>query len=208
MDHLHDRQQQLLRYLNEHNEGATIEELVSYLGITKSAVREHLSQLEMLEYIQIHDVKGRIGRPRKRYTISEDGRAFGPRQYKTLLKAMVGTILSDYGATHLKKLMSSMGEQVAATLQESLKGRSGKERFDIICEAMNDLGYRMLVRQADQRKGAVLEASNCVYHSAAKAHPELCEFDLSFLRTTTGMQVELTKCISDGDAICRFCFSD
>jgi predicted ArsR family transcriptional regulator len=70
---------------------------------------------------------------------------------------------------------------------------------------MNELGYQSAVKQSDVRKGAVIEATNCVYHSVAKQHPELCGFDVQFLRNVSGMKVKLESCIARGGSVCRFC---
>jgi predicted ArsR family transcriptional regulator len=72
---------------------------------------------------------------------------------------------------------------------------------------MNELGYRASLKQSDLRKGAVVEATNCVYHVVAKRHPELCQFDVKFMENATGMKVKLESCIAKGGAVCRFCIN-
>lgn len=43
----------------------------------------------------------------------------------------------------------------------------------MIVPIMNDLGYRTSSKQSDVRKGAVIAATNFVYHTAAREHPKL-----------------------------------
>jgi predicted ArsR family transcriptional regulator len=91
-----------------------------------------------------------------------------------------------------------------------MEGRFGKAEntADLLKEitaAMNELGYRASLKQSDIRKGAVLEATNCVYHNVAKEHPELCKFDIQFLEKASGLNVKLESCIARGGSVCRFC---
>ncbi|MFI5391577.1 MAG: hypothetical protein ACHQYQ_09465, partial [Bacteriovoracales bacterium] len=85
------------------------------------------------------------------------------------------------------------------------EGLNSLELIRKINETMNKLGYQTSVKQSDMRKGAILEATNCVYHGVAKQHPELCEFDVQFLKKASGMSVKLESCIARGGSVCRFC---
>jgi predicted ArsR family transcriptional regulator len=83
---------------------------------------------------------------------------------------------------------------------------SSAELLQMITGAMNELGYRSTLKQSDLRKGAVIEATNCVYHTVAKEHPSLCTFDTKFIENATGgMDVKLESCIARGGSVCRFC---
>jgi predicted ArsR family transcriptional regulator len=77
-----------------------------------------------------------------------------------------------------------------------------------ITRALNELGYRASLKQSDVRKGAIIEATNCVYHSVAKRHPALCQFDVQFLQNASGLKVKLETCIARGGSVCRFCLRD
>ncbi len=83
--------------------------------------------------------------------------------------------------------------------------RNSNEVLELLVKTMNDLGYRAALKQSVLRKGAIIEASNCVYHSVAKVHPELCSFDISLIEKTTGMKAKLESCIARGGDVCRFC---
>ncbi len=88
---------------------------------------------------------------------------------------------------------------------ESLNKMSEKDRLNAIVKVMNDLGYRAQLKESNTTKGAVIEATNCVYHTVAKKHPELCQFDIKFLQKTSNLGVKLESCIARGGLTCRFC---
>jgi len=92
-------------------------------------------------------------------------------------------------------------------MKERFEGKPRAEMLAEVSKALNELGYRSYLKQSDVRKGAVIEANNCVYHSVAKAHPELCQFDIQFLESATGLNVKMESCIARGGSVCRFCLT-
>lgn len=203
---LHKNQQLILEYLLNHKDGATLDELASHLGITKTAVKEHILKIESRGYLTFTDSKGSVGRPRRRYLLSEEGHDAFPKQYSWLSNALLGLLAQDMGAAGVSKLMKSLANQVAKSMESKLKNeKSTSGLLGKINGIMNELGYRTTLKQSDVRKGAVLEATNCVYHSVAKEHPALCAFDVQFLENVSGMKVTLETCIARGGSVCRFC---
>ncbi|MCB0407567.1 MAG: hypothetical protein KDD34_05130 [Bdellovibrionales bacterium] len=207
MQGLHENQRKILEYLQQHTEGATLEGLSLHLQISKTAAKEHLLRVDGLGLIRFEDKKGGVGRPKRFYFLSSDGVESFPRQYSWLSNSLLSLITRKYGPDNIKKLMTELAQNVVESMEEKFKQtRSLKEKITVINEVMNDLGYRSVIKQRDARKGIILEATNCVYHNVAKNNPELCSFDVEFIRKASGgMKVNLEKCISRGDSVCRFC---
>lgn len=198
----------ILNFLLAHKEGSTLEELVVHLGITKTAVREHLVKLEHNGYLNYQDSKGSVGRPRRRYLLSEQGHDAFPKQYSWLSNVLLELLAQDMGAEAVSRLMKSLATKVATSMESRLtQASSMAERLKLISGIMNELGYQTVLKQNHIRKGAVLEATNCVYHSVAKQHPELCTFDVQFLKNVSGLNVRLESCIARGGDVCRFCLN-
>jgi predicted ArsR family transcriptional regulator len=115
-------------------------------------------------------------------------------------------LAQDLGAKGVSNLMKSLAGRIAKSMEARFKdAKSSADLLAKINSVMNELGYRTVIKQSDVRKGAVLEATNCVYHSVAKQHPELCVFDVQFLENVSGMKVNLESCIARGGSVCRFC---
>jgi predicted ArsR family transcriptional regulator len=205
MRSLHPNQQAILKFLLGRVEGATLDEIADHIEVTKTAAKEHILKLEGHGYLAFTDSKGAIGRPRRRYLLSEQGHDAFPKQYSWLSNVLLEILAQDLGEVAVSKLMRKLADKVANSMQEKLKADSPAELLAKINSVMNELGYQTSVKQSDLRKGAVIEATNCVYHSVAKQHPELCGFDVQFLTNASGLAVKLESCIARGGAVCRFC---
>jgi predicted ArsR family transcriptional regulator len=105
--------------------------------------------------------------------------------------------------------MDALAAKTAESMRAKFEGaHTSAELLKLVTAALNELGYRSSLRQSDLRKGAVIEATNCVYHSVAQRHPALCRFDVKFIENATGgMSVKLESCIARGGSVCRFCIS-
>ncbi|MCM2280265.1 MAG: winged helix-turn-helix transcriptional regulator [Bdellovibrionaceae bacterium] len=203
---LHENQRKILDYLLDHPEGATLDELASHLGITKTAAKEHLIKVENLGYLKFVDSKGGVGRPRRRYLLSQDAHDAFPKQYSWLSNVLLELLADDLGQDRVARIMKDLADKVAGSMADKFKGaKSHVELLSQVTKTLNDLGYRASLKQSDLRKGAVIEATNCVYHTVAKEHPELCGFDIRFIENASGMDVKLETCIARGGSVCRFC---
>jgi DeoR family transcriptional regulator, suf operon transcriptional repressor len=208
MKSLHEKQKKILEYLLENSAGATLQDISDHLGITKTAAKEHIVRLESLGYLTYQDSRGEVGRPKRRYLLSPEGNEVFPRQYSWLSTVLLELLAENSGSQGVSELMRNLAKKVSDSMAARFsKCKTSAELFGEITAALNELGYRAQLKQSDIRKGAVIEATNCVYHSVAKKHPELCQFDTQFIKNASGMNVRLESCISKGDAVCRFCIN-
>lgn len=206
MSNLHENQTKILDHLLDHPEGATLEELSSHLGITKSATKEHIVKLSGHGYISYKDSKGQVGRPKRSYLLTESGQEVFPRQYSWIAIMLLELLAETEGSQKVEKLMDRLAKKVVGSLENRFDQKmNSAERLAVITKILNELGYRSKLKQSDLRKGAVIEATNCVYHTVAKKHPELCHFDTTLIENLAGLPAKLEKCITRGDSICRFC---
>lgn len=207
MNHLHDRQQTILNYLLESPDGATVDQLLPIIGVTKTAVKEHLNQLQHMGYLSFRDVSTGVGRPKRMYVLSDQGTESFPRQYSWLSSALLNQLALDLDSKQISKIMKSIAKSVAESLEPKLSRLSDQERLIQIVKTMNDLGYRARLRPNAASGATVIEAMNCVYHSVAKVHPKLCEFDIEFLSASSKKRVKMESCVARGGSSCRFCLS-
>lgn len=204
---MHGNQRKILEFLLDKPEGATLEDISNHLGVTKTAAKEHILKIEHLGYLTFKDSKGSVGRPKRSYLLTEQGHEVFPRQYSWLSSVLLELLAEDLGPVTVSKIMKNLGKKVAGSMKERFKDKAPALLLAEVNKALNELGYRSYIKQSDVRKGAILEANNCVYHSVAKQHPELCQFDIQFLESATGMKVKLETCIARGGTTCRFCIS-
>lgn len=206
MKNLHENQRKILEHLLSHHEGASLDELATHLGLTRTAVQQHVLRLMDLGYLTYTDTKGAVGRPRRHYLISDQGIDAFPKQYSWLANAILAQLAQDLGPGAARSFMRNLAGSVAASLESQVNPADPPaQRLRKVTALMNDLGYRAVLKPGGSAGEGAIEAVNCVYHSVAKAHPELCQFDVSLIERATGMDVHLETCIAKGGAVCRFC---
>lgn len=208
MKHLHDNQQKILEHLFGRPDGASLDELAAHLGLTRTAVQQHVLRLLDLGYLAYADTKGSVGRPRRKYFLSDEGIEVFPKKYSWLANAILAQLAQDLGPGGSRAFMQGLADAVAASLAPQLDpAEPPASRLRKVTELMNELGYRAVLKPGGASGEAAIEAVNCVYHSVAKVHPELCQFDVSLIERVSGMGVRLETCIARGGAVCRFCVS-
>lgn len=206
MQTISEKQALILDLLLDFPEGKTLAELASHLEITKTAAKEHVQKLLDRGYLSFMDATGAVGRPKRRYLLTESGLEAFPRQYSWLSNMLLELLSKEMGGVEVSKLMRNLADHVAGPLRERLARREpGPKLYAEITSILNELGYRASLRQSDIRKGVIIEATNCVYHSVAKTHPELCQFDIRLLENLGQGKTRLESCIARGGSVCRFC---
>jgi predicted ArsR family transcriptional regulator len=194
-------QHALLRLLLHNKAGMTVEALTESLGVTRNAVRQHLSALERDGAVSRGPTQPSGGRPEQLYVITQEGLERFPRQYSWFSEILMETLRAQLGqegtAERLNALGRGVGEQLRA---DRRKDEALADRLKAVSGAMAELGY-----EAEAREDRI-EAQNCVFHLLAQKFPEICRFDLGLLEAATGRPVDQESCMARGDGKCCFRF--
>lgn len=200
-------QQSLVRALLRNKAGLTIEALAQALGISRNAVRQHISALERDGLIARGRTRSSGGRPEQLYVLTNEGQERFPRRYSWFSEMLLQLIQAEDGTAGLQEKLAQLGRSTARAMRPRLVGESGSaERIDAIATIMQELGYDAVARA---EKGQLLiEAHNCVFHELAEKCPEVCSFDIALLSATGECQVEHRSCMVRGGDACRFHFGN
>jgi DeoR family suf operon transcriptional repressor len=204
MDGFGERQQGLLKLLLKAKQGLTIDEISEALEITRTAVRQHLSALERMGYLEPGELLATGGRPSQVYRLTPKGYDLFPKQYSWFSEVLVQAIEKEKGPEGLKEWMKQLGHTVASALVEKTRAETLSRRTEKTVGIMNELAYEAQVSSSSESDSSSIEATNCVYHSLAAKHPEVCQFDLALLSKLTQSEVIHEKCILRGENVCRF----
>jgi DeoR family suf operon transcriptional repressor len=201
-----DTQQTLLTKLLESKAGLTVDELASAAGITRSAVKQHLTGLERLGYVQ-HSSSKSGGRPRFLYTLTEGGIDLFPKRYSWFSRVMFESLRKKIGESQFGAYMYELGVDMSAVAIPRLVGKTRVERVVEIVKVMNETGFaaRVIPPEAGERLPRI-ECKNCVFHDLSKDYNEVCQFDLGFLSGLMGSPIEHQECMQRGGQACRFKF--
>ncbi|HJR12824.1 MAG TPA: helix-turn-helix domain-containing protein [Rhodanobacteraceae bacterium] len=200
---LGDTQQKLLRKLLLSPEGASVEELCRAIGITHNAVRQHLTALMAQGFIVRGESIPSGGRPRACFVLMPAGRELFPRNYALIADSMIEYLYAHIGVQAVQAMLAQMGAKLGQGAAERIAtAADNTEATRLLAEQLDSLGYEAQVTGADGH--TEVEAWNCVFHSLAKTHPDVCRFDLAFMSAATGRPVQRTQCMLHGAPACRF----
>lgn len=195
-------QQKLLRRLLIAPQGATVEQLCEALHVTHNAVRQHLTALIAAGFVERGIARATGGRPQSRYVLLPAGRELFPRNYGLIAASMLERLYADAGKAGVQALLGDMGRQLGAAAAERIAMVDDDETAQALAEQLDALGYEALAVKRDGE--TQVEAYNCVFHELAKAHPDVCRFDLSFMEAATGRPIQHMECLLRGGQACRF----
>ncbi|HEY8487353.1 MAG TPA: HTH domain-containing protein [Limnochordales bacterium] len=190
----------LMRLLLYHKDGMTVEELASALGISRSAVQQHLALLEREGMVSASSRRRAAGRPSRVFRLSDAGYEQFPRRYDLLSTRTLQVLQQSMGEQALEQLLSQVAEQVACELMPRVQAAAPSRRVAVVVGLMNELGYE--ARAADDLQS--IEAVNCVYHHLAAQTRAVCRFDVRLLSRLLGCCVEQSACMADGAPHCLF----
>ena len=202
-----DRRKQLMRHLLRHKTGASIDELAMAIGVTRTAVRQHLAALSQEGLVTPAGERATGGRPQRLFVLTREGREAFPRRYSWFAQLLIEAIAKEHGASGLRIRLGRIASAVVGQLRQGVAEKdSRRQRVGKVSKLMDELGYD--ARTGKDIAGApTIEADNCVFHELAMKNPEVCQFDLSLLSGLTGSKVELDECMARGGHVCRFRFT-
>lgn len=196
-------QQKLLRWLLQSPQGATVEDLCRTLGVTHNAVRQHLNALMAAGFVARGKSMASGGRPRACFVLLAAGRELFPRNYALIADGMIEYLYAHAGTQAVQHLLSEMGARFGKDAATRLvTAADPEEATRLLAEQLDTLGYEAQVVEAEGH--TEVEAWNCVFHSLARQHPDVCKFDLAFMGAATGRPVQRTQCMLHGAPACRF----
>lgn len=201
-------QKELLKEVFKSQSGLTVDELTERLSVTRTAVNQHLAVLKRDGFLKEGDLQSTAGRPGRRYLLTQKGQDIFPKQYSWFSAALLSSLKRSQGSEDLARFMRSTAKFIAQSLSsESDEKKSYREKVEGLIQVMNGLAYDASLKSID-KKNFEIEARNCVYHSLAKEHPEVCEFDIELIKSVTNSKVTHTECMVRGGQRCCFQLKD
>jgi predicted ArsR family transcriptional regulator len=191
-------------------------EITDKLQIQKSAVRVHLQSLQSEKAVESHFKIERLGRPRKIYSLTENGRELFPRKYDLILSLVLKKITETNGKEQARKIIESVADDMATNIRYEIEknGRldNYKESLKIFNSVSNEMGFASSITKDHDGNFSVL-SKNCILHKVALNHQDvICHglHDRMIIRSLNGSEkqqpninVELKECIALGDNFSR-----
>lgn len=187
---------------------ATVEDISLALktqrgAITTVTIRHHLAKLQesgLIKAIKQEQKPLTRGRPQHVYTLTEQGIAHFPNNYRKLASGLL-SLLNE----HLPdKTVNVILEGVAAQLSDgaSLPEGTMPERLDSVVAHLTEQGYQ--ATWETQEKGYILYTHNCPYHELSHDTHQLCQMDMALIARLLGTVPRLLSRIADDKPVCSY----
>lgn len=182
---------------------ASAEDLAADLAITVSAVRQHLTGLLADGLVAHRAERGRPGRPRHRYHLTDAGESLFPRRYGDLTTELLG-YAEDEDPELVERLFERRRTRRVEGAKARLDGLPFAEQVDELARVLDEDGYLAEVERTDDGAWRIVE-HNCAILSVALRYGTACGSELSFLREVLpGATVERVAHMVAGSHHCAY----
>ena len=189
-------------------------EIADKLQIQKSAVRSHLESLQsekvVTSYFKLNI--DRMGRPRRVYELTENGRELFTRKYEEILSLILKKISEISGQEELRKIVESIADEIGAEIKLKIQ-KNGinnlEDRLKMLNLLSDELGFVSSLRK--ERDGSFYVTSkNCILHKVALKNQDIICHGLhdrmirkALEEENSDIKVELKDCIALGSNFSR-----
>lgn len=182
--------------------GATLEELAAAAGTAPITARAHVNLLVEQGMLTATDVRGRRGRPYRRYFLTESAEQFFPKQYDQLAASLLSGLGELEGNAGVAALIEHVAGRMAAGHLPRVEGRPLEERVATVSEIIDEQGGATDWEAIGD--GYVVRERNCPYLSVSRHDAHVCEMDRQLIAKLAGADVNVTQRLRDGAQSCVF----
>ncbi|MCA9192620.1 MAG: replication-relaxation family protein [Planctomycetales bacterium] len=203
-EHIRPIDQAVLDLLRQ-NHGLSVSELISYLEVTATAVRQRLDRLVQVELIERRKESVGRGRPQYRYFLTPLGVRYAAASYADLASALWQEIIDLPNPQQRSRILRRVARRMGEKLRSSMPLNDDMNvRLQAMAAALGKQKVPANVNAAGELP--VLEVLACPFPELAE-HDEsrqLCELEQEMLSEAVGQSMQLDCCRLDGHQHCHF----
>lgn len=184
---------------------ASIKDVASDLGVTASAVRLHLTQLQARGAIRADKVREGVGRPYYVYSVTPEAHSLFYKDYGDLTKLLLEEVAETQGPDALQGVLRRVGDRLADLYRDQVWSREMADRVTGWAELLEQRGVPVEIEKSGD--GYVLREYGCPFHNVAVENRAVCEMERQVMARLLESGVRLTQCVLDGHRGCQFSIS-
>jgi len=179
------------------------EEIAADLGVTSTAVRQHLGTLLGLGLVERRKAATSGGRPAFLYRLSEAGRATYPKRHDLLSSELVATLLEREGRDGTLAVVVDAARRLADANRPRFDDLAPPERWEAALDWLEEeLAWEARVESVDGARRVVVH--QCPFRAVSADHPQVCgAFLATLLERLTGIGPFVHHPIGDGLVCCE-----
>ena len=200
------RERVLYILLKQHR--CTINYLALAVDINPISVRHHITKLEAEGLVDSEEERHGVGRPRRVYFLTEEGREKFPTRYMQLTTRLLQQIKVNMPEQMVDDLFSDMAKNLAQEYVHSanLDGLPMEERLDFVKDVLGREGFDIEWEKKGDRYH--IREVSCPYFHIGQDHPEVCRVDQTIISSVLNVPAEKIKCVLNGDNHCTYVVQD
>ncbi|MGR5096165.1 helix-turn-helix transcriptional regulator [Vibrio maritimus] len=174
-------------------EGAvTAKRIAERLGITTMGARQHLQSLEEDGLLRFEDVKVKVGRPNRHWSLTAQGHARFSDRHSDLTIQFIDAIENVFGSEGLEKVSKEREFNTLTTYQPHFDQLPDlQSKVQKLTELREKDGYMAELEQTDD--GFVLIENHCPICKAASRCEALCQSELNVFQALVGSDVNVER---------------
>jgi len=183
-------------------EQCTIKELAEAVAINPISVRHHIGKLEAEGLVASEEDHYGVGRPRRRYFLTEKGRENFPTRYINLTLRLLDQLKETMPQSMVNRLFTQIAQDMASRHRAELESLPTEERLDFVKQLLTQEGFNIEVEPHGNCYH--IRELNCPYFHLGQSHPEVCTVGQTFISTILSIPVQKIQCLLQGDSHCTF----
>jgi len=184
----------------------TAQQLAELLDMTSMGARRHLEAAEERGFVSFEDVAEKVGRPSRRWLLTEAGHARFPDRHADLTLQLILQVRTLFGEEGLDKLIAAREQASEASYRAAIgEGAALPERVQALALVRDVEGYMAEVEA--QGDGSLLLVENhCPICAAARDCQNFCRSELDVFQRVLGpgCQVRREEHILAGARRCAY----
>lgn len=180
----------------------TAEEIADEIGVTATAIRQHLGTLLGQGLVERRKAGTSAGRPAFLYRLSEAGRASYPKRHDLLSSELVATLLERDGREGTLAVVVEAARRMADANRRRFEGLTPEARWEAVLAWLeSELAWEAEVEEGNGARRVVLH--QCPFRAVSAEHPAVCgAFLATLLERLTGAGPFVHHPIGDGLVCC------
>ena len=191
----------VLKVIQQRGE-ASIKDVASDLGVTASAIRLHLTQLQARGAIVAVKFREGVGRPYYVYSVTPEAQNLFYQDYGDLTKLLLEEVSETQGPEALQGVLRRVGDRLADRYQDRMRGQELAARVETWADLLDQRGVSVEIQET--RDGYVLREYGCPYQNVALQNRAVCDMERQVMTRLFESGVKLTQCMLDGHRGCHF----
>jgi predicted ArsR family transcriptional regulator len=182
------------------------QQLSVLLDLTSMGARRQLEGAEEKGLVQFEDVADKVGRPSRRWSLSEAGHARFPDRHGELTVQLIEQVRTLFGDAGMDKLILAREQSSEKVYMEALSGQDSlAQRVDALATARSAEGYMAEAMQNDDGS-MVLAENHCPICAAARQCQQFCRSELDVFQRVLGQgcKVERSEHLLSGARRCVY----